>query len=150
VNNNPPEPAPGATTRERFAEHTTESGCAGCHSLIDPIGFGFEQYDTVGRYRTMDNGLPVDAAGELILDDDQSGPFNGAIELAHKLAESEEVRGCVARQWFRFTTGRLETADDDCSLVSFGEKFAASDYDIRALVLAIVSSDAFRYRRGAP
>jgi hypothetical protein len=149
VNNNPPDPAPGATTRERFAEHTSETSCASCHALIDPIGFGFENYDAIGRYRDQENGLDVDASGELTHAGTTSGPFTGAVELAHKLATSDQVRDCVARQWFRFSLGRLERTQDACTLERLKDEFGASDYDVRRLLLAIVTSDAFRYRPGA-
>ncbi len=85
----PPKVAPGATTRERFAQHDKDPACSGCHSLMDPIGFGFEHYDAVGAYRTTDNGLPVDATGWFpggALD--VNGPFKDAIDLGNRLAAS--------------------------------------------------------------
>ncbi|HMJ10802.1 MAG TPA: DUF1592 domain-containing protein [Polyangiaceae bacterium] len=149
VNNNPPEPAPGATTRERFAEHTADVSCARCHELIDPIGFGFEQYDAIGRFRGQDNGLPIDTRGELVKAGDASGTFNGAVELSRKLAHSEVVRDCMTRQWFRFALGRLETRADACSMKRLRDDFSASGYDVKELLLSIVTSDAFRFYRGA-
>ena len=149
VNNTPPAPAPGATTRERFVEHTRDPSCAGCHTLIDPVGFAFENYDAIGRYRTLDNGLPVDAQGELSRVDEATHPVQGAVEMAHVLAESQDVRNCVARQWFRFALGRLEQQADACSLKRLEQSFERSDYDVRELLLGIVTSDAFRYARGA-
>jgi len=94
--------------------------------------------------------LPIDSAGELVDAGDASGPFNGAVELARRLAESHEVRECVKNQWFRFALGRNEGEQDACTLQSLSEQFAASDYDIKALLLALVTSDAFRYRRLVP
>jgi hypothetical protein len=149
VNNNPPEPAPGATTRERFAEHTANATCASCHELIDPIGFGFEQYDAVGRFRSQESGKTIDASGELVKAGDASGTFRGAVELSRKLAQSQVVRDCMARQWFRFALGRLETRGDACAMKRLKESFSASGYDVKELLLSIVTSDAFRFYRGA-
>ena len=58
-----PEPAATSTSRERFAQHSSDPACAGCHKLIDPLGFGLENYDAIGRYRENENGKPVDASG---------------------------------------------------------------------------------------
>jgi len=148
VNNATPNLDPNATTRERFAEHTTSSQCAGCHSLIDPVGFAFEHYDAVGRYRTSENGMPIDSSGELTQADESTVAFEDAVGLAKALAVSSDVRKCVARQWFRYGLGRLETDADACSLAAIDTAFAASGYRMRALLLAVVTSDAFRYVDG--
>ena len=150
VDNTPPDPDPNATTRERFAAHVADASCAGCHQLIDPIGLGFENYDALGRFRADENGLPVDASGELQQAGASSGTFNGAVELAHKLATSPEVRACVGKQWFRFALGRIEREGDACSVQRLSEDFAAADYDVRALLLSLVTSDAFRLRKVTP
>jgi hypothetical protein len=151
VNNTPPSPAADATTRERFLEHTLDPSCASCHELIDPVGFGFENYDAIGRFRATENGLPIDAHGEVARFDGATRAFTGAVELANALAESAAVRQCTARQWFRFALGRLETQADACSLKQLDRGFEKSDFDIRELLLALVTSDAFRFARtGAP
>ncbi len=141
----PPEVKPGSTTRERFAEHDKDPACAGCHTLMDPIGFGFEHYDGIGKYRTTDQGISVNATGSVSASD-VDGPFDGAPELARKLAQSETVKGCIATQWFRYTMGRGETDADKCSLSSATQAFAAAKYDMRELLVAITVTDAFRYR----
>src|SRR6185503_7728209 len=75
------EPSPGLTTRQRFEQHRDNDACRGCHTMLDPIGFGFENYDGVGLWRDMDNGLPIDASGN-VPNTDVAGNFNGAVELA--------------------------------------------------------------------
>jgi hypothetical protein len=105
-----------------------------------------ENYDGIGRHRTEENGLPVDASGNL-LDTDVDGEFNGAVELAHKLADSEIVRDCVTVQWFRFAFGRGESEPDACTIDGLRAQFAASDGDVRELMLAIIASEAFRTQR---
>jgi hypothetical protein len=150
VNNNPPAPDPNATTRQRFEQHRADPTCAGCHQLLDPIGVGFENYDAIGRYRGDENGLPIDANGELVSAGTASGAFSGAVELAKKLATSPEVRSCVQKQWFRFSLGRFEGPEDACTLQGLAADFEASDFDVKTLLLSLVTSDAFRYRKVEP
>jgi hypothetical protein len=147
VNTTPPDPSPNATTRERFAVHEQEARCAGCHKRIDGIGMGFENYDGIGAYRTKEGTLDVDASGELMLTRDIDGPFDGVVELAKKLASSEEVRECVVTQWLRFALGRFETPADRCSLSKLDDAFEASGHDVRKLLVSVVVSDAFRSKR---
>ncbi|MGK4007162.1 DUF1592 domain-containing protein [Sorangium sp. So ce1036] len=142
----PPMVDPTKTTREQFSQHVADPGCRSCHKLLDPIGFGFEHYDALGRWRDTENGIPVDASGELT-QTDVDGPFDGAVELAHRLAESEQVRACVVKQWFRFGHGRAEQGEDHCSIAQATEAFEASSYNIKALLVALTQTDAFRYRR---
>ena len=118
--------------------------------MLDPIGVGFEGYDAIGRYRTSENGLPLDTVGELVSAGAASGAFNGAVELAQRLSTSAEVRECVKKQWFRFSLGRLEGGDDACALQALAKDFEASDYNVKALLVSLVTSDAFRYRKVAP
>jgi len=142
----PPEVTAGVSTRERLAEHETNAACSGCHRMMDPIGFGFENYDSLGRYRTTDGSAPVDASGELISTGEIDGKFLGVSELGQKLSQSETVRKCMARQWFRFALARFEQPMDDCSMKGLLDAFEAADSDLNSLPKAIVSSDAFQYR----
>jgi len=144
----PPAVDPNATTRERFAEHIADPSCASCHVSLDGIGFGFENYDQLGRYRATENGLPVDASGEVVGSGDPSleGPFNGALDLASKLANNETVRSCVATQWYRYAMGRVEDTTDQCSLNDVRSRFSATNGNFTELLVAITLSDAFRYR----
>ena len=71
------------------------AACKGCHTLMDPIGFGFENYDGIGQWRTTDQGQPVDASGTLT-GTDVDGNFNGAVDLANKLSHE---RGECATAW---------------------------------------------------
>ena len=143
----PPEVTPGVSTRDRLSEHEVNPDCSGCHRLMDPIGFGFEHYDAIGRYRTTDGGKAIDASGELFRTRDIDGAFNGVSELAQRLASSAEVRECVARQWFRFVLSRFEQKGDECSLGDLLEGFGTADANLNALPRAIVTTDAFLYRR---
>jgi len=143
----PPDVTPGVSTRERLKQHETNPSCSGCHQLMDPIGFGFENYDSLGKYRTMDGSGAVDASGELIGTNEIDGKFNGVAELGQKLSQSETVRQCMARQWFRFALARFEQpAIDDCSMKGLVDTFEAAGADLTTLPKAIVESDAFQYR----
>jgi hypothetical protein len=101
------------TTRQRFAQHQNDPVCAGCHSLMDGIGLGFESFDAVGRFRTEENGLPIDASGEIV-SSDIDGAFIGPRALAEKLAQSRVVQDCMIATWFRYLTGR-EANDHDAA-----------------------------------
>jgi hypothetical protein len=143
-----PEPTPNETTRERFARHVAVEPCAGCHLAFDPIGIGFEHYDALGGYRTSDGTGAVDARSTLAyVGPDLAGPFDGAVELASKLAGSEEVANCMADQWFRFSLGRMESNDDACSIQAIRQGFRASNGNIRTLMAEIAVSPAFRHVR---
>jgi hypothetical protein len=145
----PPELSPTLSTRERFTEHRTEALCAGCHVMMDPIGLGLENFDGAGKYRTTENGMPIDASGE-VTSSDVTGAFNGATELAKKLASSDQVKQCASTSWFHFAYGRAETEADQCSLAVVQKSFADSGYTFRGLVTALVKTDAFLFRRQIP
>src|SRR6187455_3176545 len=104
---------------------------------MDPLGFGFEAYDGIGRFRNSDGGRAVDASGELTGTSDADGPFQGARELAQRLAGSRDVRDCAATQWYRFASGRLEGAGDACSLRALRAAFEATGGDVRELLVAL-------------
>src|SRR6185436_1081717 len=135
------------STREKFKQHEADPACSGCHRLMDPIGFGFENYDAIGRFRTIDNGAPVDASGEIVQTRDLDGKFNGIAELAQRLAMSAEVEECAARQWFRFFLSRFEQSADQCSMQRIVNQLHAAGSDLNALPLSLVGTDAFLYRR---
>ncbi len=135
----------GKPIREMLAAHVEDPACAGCHSLMDPIGFGFESYDAVGRHRELENGVPIDDSGEL-LEVTSAGPFVGAAELSQKLSESDEYYECVATQWFRFALGRLEGKRDGCSLKAIRERFREAGNSLPELVVAVALSDSFRHK----
>ena len=152
VNVTPPDPDPSLTTRERFAIHTENAACAGCHLEIDPIGFGFEQYDALGRFRATENGQPVDATGSIINAREPSleGDFDGAVELAERIAASERVRSCLVKQQFRYAAGRLETEADLCTLSNVEWALRDSGGNLLEMLVAMTQTDAFQYKRGAP
>ncbi len=141
-----PSPDPTLTTRERFKAHSADPSCYACHRMLDPVGFTFEHYDAVGRWRDTDNGKPIDATGEII-ETDVAGPVANAVELAGKLAQSHEVEQCMVRNWLTYSYGRGETADDACTRASLELAFAQSGGRIKDLLVALTQTDAFLYRQ---
>jgi hypothetical protein len=140
----PVELKPGIPTRDRFAQHSTDPACKGCHSLMDGIGFGFEAFDGVGRARTSDEGLPVNDFGELTASD-TAGTFRGTRELGEKLAASNDVRNCVAKQYFRYASARGVVPGDACAIGMVQDAFNASG-DLKSVLSALTRTDAFRFR----
>ena len=148
VNAVPPDPDPNATTRERFRQHTEQDACSGCHKLIDGVGFGFERYDQLGRYRATENGFDVDESGNLIATGEAGldGAFAGAGELAQRLAKSPRARDCLVTNWYRYSFGRQEQAEDSCSLSQVKERFESSGGDLKELLVGLTQTDSFLYR----
>ncbi len=128
------------TQREKLEVHRTNPTCAGCHKFVDPIGLGFEDFDSMGVHRTMEQDKPVDARGEL-----DGIHFTGGKALGKLLRDDTRTTACVARQLFRFATGRLENQTEEPAMIALGKSFSASGYKFRALIHALVRSDAFRY-----
>jgi hypothetical protein len=153
VNAKPPVPNPNLTTRERFAMHRTSATCANCHQLMDPVGLGFEHFDGAGMWRDTENGKPIDATGEFV-QTDIDGPFNGAVEMSTKLSQSQQVRECMVKEWFRFSYGRAEGDGDSCTLEALNNAFNMTKGDINQLLVTLTQTDVFLYRTnesgGAP
>jgi len=149
VDLSPPEIHEGATARERFSAHADDSGCRGCHQLMDPLGFPFESYDAIGAFRTMDAGQALDLSGEFVQTRGIDGPFVGAKEMLLTLAEADEVRDCVTRQWFKFAMGRTEEDGDACSLSPLQNGFEESGGNLVELLVQTTQAESFLYRRGS-
>jgi len=141
-----PPAQPTATTRQRFAQHATDAACSGCHRLMDPVGFGFENYDAIGSFRETENGLPVDSSGEVLATRDMNGTFRGAVELSSKLAGSQEVQECFSRHLMEFVMARALEPEDDCSVSPAAERFTASGTRVSDLLLHFATSDLFQLR----
>jgi Protein of unknown function (DUF1592)/Protein of unknown function (DUF1588)/Protein of unknown function (DUF1587)/Protein of unknown function (DUF1595)/Protein of unknown function (DUF1585) len=144
VNATPPALDPTLSTRQRFAAHSANAACAGCHSLMDPLGLGFEHFDGEGLWRDSEAGKPIDATGKVNNTSDIDGPFDGAVELAGKLSKSTDVEACMVKQWFRFGYGRSEADVDQCTLEALNKVFLSGDF--KQLLLALTQADSFLYR----
>ena len=145
-----PEVDPNATTRERFAQHSADPFCQGCHQYIDELGFGFERYDAMGAWRTAENGEAISPEGDMndleYLGSGSNAPYADLAGLAATLVGSKAVKRCFVKQAFRFESGRHEAWEDGCQLDHLEAAFADAGWDIRTLLVAIATSHAFRVR----
>jgi hypothetical protein len=136
---------PTRTTRERFAAHREMDACKGCHVMLDPIGYGLENFDGVGLWRDTENGKPIDASGEFPAGLDVAGPFAGPTDLAKKIAGSETAQSCFAAKWLSFAYGRVPGDADTCSKNQLDTAFKEAHGNVKALLLAATQTDAFLY-----
>jgi len=138
---------PNLTQRQKLEQHRQNASCAGCHNLMDPVGVVFEGFDAVGRARTIDEtGAAVETASTLADTFDANGPVANPSELGHRLADSEEVRQCYARQSFRFFYGREFETADACSMARMLKDFNGSGHNLSELLVSLARTDAFLYR----
>lgn len=134
----------GKTTRQRFEDHDTNPCALACHDVMDKLGFAFENYDGIGKWRVTDNGGPVDASGTVQLDG-AAVSFGNAIELSKALANSATVARCFSTQWFRFATKRTDGDADLASINAVTAAFAKAG-SINDLMVGVAGSRSFRYR----
>jgi hypothetical protein len=131
----------GITTRERFDDHVKSALCRSCHTAIDGIGFGFEEYDGIGAYRTTENGRPVDSSGTVLGTGEIDGKYHGLSELAPKIAGSRHLVDCFVKQAYRYAMGQVEP-EAGGALDALGESFSA-DTRLTDLLLRVVSNPMF-------
>jgi len=137
----PPEDHTGKTGRERFSAHSDDEQCASCHALLDPPGFGLENFDAVGLWRDQENGVTIDASGNL----PGIGEFTGPVELVQRIAENPNAHSCFAQQWQKFAYGRKLNAEDGCNRERLTTAFTKSGHNIKDLLLALTQTDGFRF-----
>jgi hypothetical protein len=128
------------TLRERLDEHRKNPACAACHDFIDPPGFLFENYDSVGRYRTHEGIYEVDASGGL-----DGVALENAEDLAPLLSQDVRVAQCLVRQLYRHAQGRLELPSERRPLLDLISAFERADFRFKDLLIELVLSDGFRY-----
>ncbi len=140
----PSESTQGLTLRQMFELHRDEERCAVCHDRIDPIGFGLENFDAIGRWRATDNGQPIDATGTL-----PSGEsFEGPVELKEiLLARRKKFARMVSGQMLRFALGRNLEYYDEPAVAGISQAVVQSGYRAATLIQEIVSSYPFRFRQ---
>lgn len=134
------------TTRQKYEMHVNEPLCAGCHDQFDGIGFGLEELDALGRYRTTEHGLPVDSSGSL-LGTDVDGSFSGVVQLTDKLAKSEQIWGCFTQHFFRFSASRPPNADEQCVIDSWSKSFSSGGTHLHDLWLSWLTNPSFAVRK---
>jgi hypothetical protein len=157
LNAPPPEPPPNvpiideaaigasATQRQQLEAHRANPTCAACHRRMDPLGFGLENFDAVGKWRTRDGSFPVDASGAL--PDGRS--FSGPAELTTILSsEREAFAKALTSKMLTYALGRGLEPYDRRTVRMIARKLPDHDYRFSGLVLEIVNSLPFQMRRG--
>jgi hypothetical protein len=133
--------------RQMMEVHRADPACAGCHSKMDVLGFGLENYDAIGRWRTQDGKFPVDSSGQF----PNGKTFNGPAEMKGLLKDSmPEFTRCLAEKMLTYSLGRGVEAFDRRTVQDLVRQTSERDYKIQALILGIVHSTPFQQRRGEP
>jgi hypothetical protein len=134
------------TTRERYAQHSSDPSCAGCHHIIDPPGFALEGFDAIGQARTEEHGYPLDLTGELFAGS-ASGPVDGGVDLAGRIADSQEAADCLVQQLTTFSLGVEAGAAEACVVQQMTHDALSRGGDGLAALRALAGSDAYVTRR---
>ena len=126
------------TVRQRLLAHATNPTCAACHTRSDPIGLALENFDSIGQYRTSENGDPIDASSSL-----QGKSFTGAIGLGQVLHDNPNFPACFARKLFAYGTGGNANLVTPPIYRSFVTAFSDSGYRVPALIKALTVNPQF-------
>lgn len=156
----PPPPAPpnvpelseakekvlSGTLRQRMEQHREDPNCAACHARMDPIGFGFENFDAIGAYRRRDGTFAIEPGGKLV----SGESFQGPAELKKILltARREDIIRCLAEKMLTYGLGRGTEHYDSCAIDEVVRAMKADGYRFQSLILAITQSVPFQMRRG--
>ena len=142
-----PPPVDGETLRERITRHTGKGTCGeACHgTLINPLGFAFENYDPLGRWQTMDAGKPVNAADEFYFTDGVK-QFDGAVELAQLMADSDNAHRCYVGHLLEYGYARGPQTADAKLIQRIADGSRDGTYSIKQIILELTQSDAFPFR----
>jgi Protein of unknown function (DUF1592)/Protein of unknown function (DUF1588)/Protein of unknown function (DUF1587)/Protein of unknown function (DUF1595)/Protein of unknown function (DUF1585) len=156
------------TNRDRMGMHATDRVCAGCHNLVDPIGFGFEKFDAIGQRREKlkltfgqtfgESKGPQRKVSTVELDLDTRGQvagipnasFSSPKELGAVLAASPQCQECIVKQYFRYVAGRTETPGDRPLLRRVFEDFRASGFQFREMIISMMRAREFSGEGGTP
>lgn len=133
------------TLREQFAEHRANTSCAGCHAFLDPMGFAFEHYDAIGRYREKEKDSPIDAAGTLV----RGQSFQNMTELRTILARdmADDFTRNLAENILTFALGRGLEHSDKPAVKEIVRRTKEGEYKFHSLILAVVESVPFQKMR---
>lgn len=131
---------------DRYAQHRASASCGSCHNRLDPVGFGLENYDVGGRFRTHDDGhpeCPIDGAGNL----PGFGTFSGPKELAQLLVDSKMLEQCFVNQVVTYAVGREIRPEESAAVADFVARFRDGGYSLTSLLTDYVASDRFALRQ---
>jgi hypothetical protein len=130
----------GESLRARLERHRADPACATCHNIMDPIGFGLEAYDPIGRFRTeYENGDAIEDHGQL----PDGSSFDGPAELAQVIEADDRYAECVTEKMMAYALGRGVTGADRCFVEDVIEQARARDLSLREILVQIVTNEVF-------
>ncbi|MCA9218489.1 MAG: DUF1588 domain-containing protein, partial [Planctomycetales bacterium] len=132
------------TLRERMKQHREKAECAVCHTKMDALGFGFENFDGIGAWREKDGRHDIDPSGELPGKLSFQGP--SGLRQILKTTKTQQFVQCVSEKMLIYALGRELTPDDRCTIETVVNRLKKNDYRFVELILAVVESDAFQVR----
>jgi hypothetical protein len=139
-------------TRAKMMAYTATADCAPCHMLLDPIGYGLENFDAIGAYRTKysaTSSTTIDASGTLPTGE----TFSSLPQLAAILSQGnhlQQLTDCASRKMMTYALARELTASDDPYLNQIRMQWSGQGYGLKVLMKDIVTNDTFKLRRGEP
>ena len=131
--------SPNKTARLRLSAHATEPACAGCHKLMDPIGLALENFDGAGQTRLTENGVPIDASGEL-----NGIKFADAPGLGQAMRQDPAATSCLVRRAYSYAVGRAIERGERDWMAHLEQSFADDRYRLRPLLRRIATSKALQ------
>jgi hypothetical protein len=146
ANTTPPLPTTQQTTRQADVAHMTSSACSGCHQLMDPIGWGFEDFDGTGAFRTTEQGMPIDHSGALNSAGEVTGSFTNNAALIEKLSKSTTVEQCYLKHFADFAAAATDPDVESTFMDFWNAQPAGVQKSLPQLVVAFVQSDMFLKR----
>ena len=157
LNSPPPPPPPGVpplnenpeqgrklTTRQQVERHRKNTVCASCHSRMDPLGFALENYDVIGKWRSHDDGGPIDPTGKLTNGETFSGP-DGLRK--HLLSHPDAFIDATVARLMTYALGRQLDARDQPAIRQIMRESEAGGYHFSDLILGVVNSVPFQMRQ---
>ena len=135
------------SVRARFEEHRTKEPCRSCHKMMDPLGFSLENFDAVGKWRTIDGGMPVDPSGELF----DGSKISGPVELRKILLQySPQFAQTVSERLLTYALGRAVEYYDMPAVRAITREAGGDNYRFSSIVLGIVRSMPFQMKASSP
>jgi hypothetical protein len=138
----------GKTLREEFEMHRNNPSCMDCHEKIDPIGFGLENFDAIGRFRTTENGQPIDTSGVM----PGGVSFKGSAELKGYILNErrDQFARNISERMLAFALGRELKHFDEAAIIKIIDALEKDDYSGKTLIEEVVLSYPFRYQHPNP
>src|SRR6185436_8947720 len=137
-----PAPRPGLSMRQRLEQHRAAPACASCHQLFDPVGLALENYDSNGRYRQTDEGVPIDSSADVQQGTDLDGHYADGQAWLARVPTSAAVRDCMVQRWLEYALRRDLGPGDTCAAAAIQRQFRERG-DLTALLASIATSGPF-------